>query len=163
MTIQSYDVMPVQCVCGLLTFSPTIRNGAPLCQSCQRDQAVEAMPAGFRRMTGEESDAVDGTQSILVLDTVEGRVTRWHPESFSQWGWKVVQKDHGEIVDSLRLSADDADLTDRQGLEAEGGRYVAVVPIDADDLAPLLRQSLYALEAIDVLNEVRESRGLKLL
>ena len=126
------------------------------------------LPDGFREMTAAEGDALDNLRTVLTFDRESRTITRWTIDSYSrQWGWRVVLREHGEIVDSLRLDDDDpdfwsdADVTSgrsRHGPDAENGRYVAVVPISPTDLAPLLKASLYPLDAQDVLQEIADAR-----
>jgi hypothetical protein len=102
----------------------------------------DEFPDGFRAMTAAEGDALDNLRTVLLFDRGTRAITRWTIDSYSrQWGWRVVLRDRGEIVDSLRL--DD----------------VAVVPISATDLAPLLKASLYPLDAQDVLQEIADARA----
>lgn len=153
----SYDLplLPVVCACGRKSYDPQSIHGMLVCVDCAREINDEAIPAGFRRMTEAEADAYDGSQSLLVFDCASRCISRWFAASYSgQWGWKVVQRtDRGEVAESLRFAPD------KGGMDAEQGRYVVVVPIDVDDLAPLLAQSIYALEDKDILNEVRDARA----
>lgn len=153
----SYDeiTMPVRCAwCELYTWDPQSIDSLLVCPTCVRQANEDIIPQGFRKMTGEEADAVDGSTSLLVFDCADRHISRWFPVSYSQWGWKVVQRtDRGEVAESLRFAAD------HHGFDAENGRYIVVVPIDTDDLTPLLRESIYALEAQDILNEVRDARA----
>jgi hypothetical protein len=129
----------------------------------------DEFPDGFRAMTAAEGDALDNLRTVLLFDRGTRAITRWTIDSYSrQWGWRVVLRDRGEIVDSLRLDDDDPDCWSdcdiasgraRRGPEAERGRYVAVVPISATDLAPLLKASLYPLDAQDVLQEIADARA----
>jgi hypothetical protein len=129
----------------------------------------DVFPDGFRAMTAGEGDTLDAMAHVLIFDRETRQITRWAVESYSrQWGWRIVLRDRGEIVDSLRLDDDDPDCWSesdvasgraRRGPEAERGRYVAVVPISATDLAPLLKASLYPLDAQDVLQEIADARA----
>jgi hypothetical protein len=129
----------------------------------------DVFPEGFRAMTAAEGDELDALRSVLIFDRESRSIALWSVESYSrQWGWRVVQRDGGEVVDSLRLDEDDPDCWSdvdvasgraRRGPEAEHARYVAVVPVSTTDLTPLLRASLYPLIAQDVLQQTAETRA----
>jgi hypothetical protein len=139
------------------------------CDTRQEPYGPDVFPDGFRAMTAAEGDGLDNLRTVLLFDRGTRAITRWTIESYSrQWGWRVVLREHAEIVDSLRLDDDDPDCWSdsdiasgraRRGPEAERGRYVAVVPISTTDLAPLLKASLYPLDAQDVLQEIAEARA----
>jgi hypothetical protein len=128
----------------------------------------DALPDGFRAMTAAEGDQLDAMAHVLLFDRALRRVSRWTVESYShQWGWRVVQRHGGEVVDTVRLDVDDpdewsdADMASgraRRGPEGDRGRVVAVVPISETDLTPLLAQSFYPLIADDVLRETQYAR-----
>jgi hypothetical protein len=128
----------------------------------------DVFPDGFRAMTASEGDRLDAMAHVLLLDRALRRVSRWTVESYShQFGWRLVQRHGGEVVDSVRLDVDDPDYwsdadiasgRERRGPEGDRGRVVAVVPISLTDLAPLIKASLYPLEAQDVLQELQDGR-----
>lgn len=137
------------------------------CDTRHEPYGPDRFPDGFRAMTAAEGDELDALRTVLMFDRETRAITRWTVDSYSrQWGWRVVLREHGEVVDSLRLDDDDPDFwsdadvasgRSRHGPDAEHGRYVAVVPISPTDIAPLLKASLYPLVAEDVLQELADA------
>lgn len=119
--------------------------------SVQPATSQHAIPEGFRELTRAERNALDNDRSVLVFDKQSGRITRWDLAAYNgAWEfWRCVQVSNGEVVDSMRLYDDGA---------CDPTSCLAVVPISDEDLAPLLRASIYPLEAQDVLAEVQEAR-----
>lgn len=127
------------------------------CAAC----AARALPAGFRALTAAEGERLEVGMSVLIFDRAEQSITRWVVLGYRDgMGWRVAQgsRDGGDTFwlddDNPNFWADD-EQREQRGPQTVNGAFVAVVPIDAEDLTPLLRESLYPVVAREVLDDAR--------
>lgn len=131
-------------------------------QAYDREARIERpIPAGFRALSAEEGERLEAGMSLLVFDRGERCITRWIVLGYRDGkGWRVARGSRDE-GDTLWLDDDDPNFwaddehREQRGPQTENGAFVAVVPIDLDDLEPLLRESLYPVVARDVLEDAR--------
>lgn len=140
-------------------------NPANVAHVEQGNAVGRPIPAGFRPMTPDEGDQLDAYASVLVFDRALNRIIVFRSVNYTQHhGWRLAQWDGTQYVNAITLDddspefwseADEQSGRDRRSPQSVDGNFIGVLPDDPTDLMPLLRQSIYATEAVDILAELR--------